>query len=111
MKKIFKTRKVSLFLLVIVGSPILIVVSIIYRDQCIYYLYNVIIYYLIYNYVINIQFCNTDNICTDLYISLKPQSELGCLRRNKTIHELCTCASTPLFIHHLFTPSFKLSKM
>ena len=30
-------------------------------------------------YVINIQLCNTDNICTDLYILLKPQSELGYL--------------------------------
>ena len=28
----------------ILGSPILIVVSVIYRDQCIYYLYNVIVY-------------------------------------------------------------------
>ena len=30
-------------------------------------------------YVINIQIRNTDNICTDLYILLKPQSELGYL--------------------------------
>ena len=30
-------------------------------------------------YVINTQLRNTDNICTDLYILLKPQSELGYL--------------------------------
>ena len=30
-------------------------------------------------YVINIQLRNTDNICTDLYMLLKPQSELGYL--------------------------------
>ena len=33
-------------------------------------------------YVINIQLRNTDNICTDLYILLKPQSELGYLGSN-----------------------------
>ena len=49
------------------GSPILIVVSVIRRDQCVYYLYYVI------------QLRNTDNIRTDLYILLKPQSELGYL--------------------------------
>ena len=30
-------------------------------------------------YVINIQLRNTDNICTDLYILVKPQSQLGYL--------------------------------
>ena len=33
-------------------------------------------------YVINIQLRNTNNICTDLYILLKPQSELGYLGTN-----------------------------
>ena len=34
-------------------------------------------------YVINIQLRNTDNICTDLYILLKPQSQLGYLGFNQ----------------------------
>ena len=46
---------------VVLGSPILIVVSVICRDQCIYTIRN------------------TDNICTDLYILMKPQSKLGYL--------------------------------
>ena len=51
----------------ILGSPIVIVVSVIRRDQYIYYLYYVIVWY-------------TDlYICTDLYILLKPQSQLGYL--------------------------------
>ena len=37
-------------------------------------------------YVINIQLCNTDNICTDLYILLKPQSKLGYLGANVQIN-------------------------
>ena len=50
-------------------------------------------------YVINIQLRNTDNICTDLYILLKPQSELGYLglyrvykkklNKPKIAHRLC----------------------
>ena len=64
------------------GSPILIVVSVICRDQCVYYLYYVIVY------VINIQYVrNTDNIRTDLYILLKPQSELGYLGSNYRTHK------------------------
>ena len=38
-------------------SPILIVASVIYRDQCIYYLY-----YVICNY-----YTNVSDVCTDLY--------------------------------------------
>ena len=36
-------------------------------------------------YVINIQLRNTDNIYTDLYILLKPQSELGYLGSERRI--------------------------
>ena len=39
-------------------------------------------------YVINIQLCNTDNICTDLYILLKPQSKLGYLGLYSVCHTL-----------------------
>ena len=44
-------------------------------------------------YVINIQLRNTDNICTDLYILLKPQSELGYLGYNRKISYSFTIAT------------------
>ena len=56
----------------ILGSPIQTVVSVIYRDQCMHL-------QCTYLYVINIQIRNTGNVCTDLFILLKPQSELGYL--------------------------------
>ena len=41
-------------------------------------------------YVINIQLRNTNNICTDLYILLKPQSKLGYLGFVFLIDDLTT---------------------
>ena len=40
--------------------------------------------------VINIQLRNTDNICTDLYILLKPQSQLGYLGSTKIEFDLAS---------------------
>ena len=47
-------------------------------------------------YVINIQIRNTDNICTDLYILLKPQSELGYLGLQLVICTLITSCKNNL---------------
>ena len=54
--------------------------------------------------VINIQLRNTDNICTDLYILLKPQSELGYLGSHCRTHVLAVLLeafSTYLYLHSL----------